>query len=100
MMGPRRLTRKGPFFMSKRLLATLLLVDLLAVSSKLDAQQGKVPGHGFVGSWRLRKAERIDGAVPVLIPNPQGLIVFDSAGHTVEIVTQISRKLFVSNRPT
>ena len=86
--------------MSKCLLTALLLGHLISFSLKLEAQQGKTPGHGFVGSWRLRRAERIDGATPVAIPNPQGLIVFDSAGHTVEIITQLGRKPFASNRPT
>jgi len=86
--------------MSKCLVAALLLGHLLWFNSKLGAQQGKTPGHGFVGSWRLRRAERIDGATPAAIPNPQGLIVFDSAGHTVEIISQLGRKPFASNRPT
>src|SRR5579872_3441189 len=85
--------------MSKHLLAALL-IGSLSFSLKLDAQQGRTPGHGFVGSWRLRSTERIDGAAAVAIPNPQGLIVFDSAGHTVEVITQLNRKPFASNRTT
>jgi hypothetical protein len=86
--------------MSNYLIAALLLGHLFVSSPSLKAQQGRTAGHGLVGSWRLRGAERIDGATSVAIPNPQGLIVFDSAGHTVEVITQLGRKPFASNRPT
>ena len=86
--------------MSRPLSAALVLGQLLSFALILQAQQGRTPGHGFVGSWRLRRAERIDGAVPVVLRNPEGLIIFDSAGHTVEIITQLGRKLFAANRPT
>jgi len=83
----------------KILSGTLLLGLLFWFNPNLEAQRARNPGKGFVGSWRLRRAERIDGTIPVPIPSPQGLIIFDSAGHTAEIITQGGRKPF-SNRPT
>jgi Lipocalin-like domain len=85
----------------KPLYFVLLLAEITSFSPTLQAQEGKIPGHGFVGSWRLRRTERIDGSTPVSVPNAQGMIVFDSAGHVIEIVTEGYRKPFaVLNRPT
>jgi hypothetical protein len=87
--------------MLKGLCISVLLAEIVSFSPRLQAQQSKTPGHGFVGSWRLRGTERIDGTAPVAIPNPQGLIIFDSAGHVVELITQGYRKPFATtNRPT
>jgi hypothetical protein len=54
-----------------------------------------------VGSWTLVGAARVDGPTPVPSPQPRGLIIFDSAGHVVEIVTRAGRRPYaVANRPT
>jgi hypothetical protein len=86
--------------MLKHLSLAVLVSQLISFSPTLYAQRGKTPGHGFVGSWRLMKAERIDGDSPVSTPSPQGMIIFDSAGHTVEIITRAGRTPFASSRPT
>lgn len=87
--------------MLKRSLFLVVIALFLCSIPFIHAQQRKTPGQGFVGSWRLRKTERIDGSAPVSLSNPQGLIIFDSAGHVAEIITRGNRKTYaIPNRPT
>jgi hypothetical protein len=88
--------------MSKLTLALALVVTIVGVCPSARAQRPtSATERGLVGSWILVKAERVDGATPVPLPNPRGLIVFDSAGHVLEIVTQGGRQTYaVTNRPT
>ncbi|HEY7441509.1 MAG TPA: lipocalin-like domain-containing protein [Vicinamibacterales bacterium] len=82
--------------MSRTWLATSLVIGLLTAGQFTGAQS--VPG--LVGSWALLNAERIDEAAPLPLANARGLIIMDSAGHVVEVVTRGRRQPYVKNQPT
>jgi len=51
-----------------------------------------IPGD-LVSSWTLASVERgVTGEKPERIPNPRGLLIFDSAGHVFEFFTTASRQ--------
>lgn len=83
--------------MLKRSLAVALAVSCFCVSSSSLAQSPTAMS-GLVGTWTLLNAERVDEAAPVT--NARGLIIFDSAGHVIEIVTRGRRQPYASTQPT
>jgi hypothetical protein len=74
---------------------------VLTFYPSVRAQQATAGARGLVGSWMLTADERVDGSTPAPVRNPRGLIIFDSAGHVIEIITRAGRKPFVvANQPT
>jgi len=64
---------------------TLLL--LLIGTRDLWGQSPQNTNHGLVGTWTLVSVEqRVDSDKPVKVPGARGLLVFDSAGHMLEVV--------------
>jgi hypothetical protein len=87
--------------MSKRWLLVALVAGGFAVLPSARAQQpAGALARGLVGSWMLTRAERLDGAAPTPIQNPHGVIIFDSAGHVVEVDTRGGRQPYAANQPT
>ena len=83
--------------MVKRWLSVALVASCFCVSPSTRAQSPTtVPG--LVGSWTILNAERVDEGAPV--PNARGLLIFDSAGHVVEVVTRGRRLPYAENPPT
>jgi len=73
---------------------------LLWVIQSPSAQQPATPdARDLVGTWTLASAQRV-GAEAVAIPNPRGLLIYDAAGHALEIVTRGGRTQYASNQPT
>lgn len=55
----------------------------------------------LVGTWTLARAENIEGSNATAIRDPRGVIIFDSAAHIFEAVTQDYRPPFaIVNQPT
>ena len=87
--------------MRLKLLVPLSCLWLVAAWSPSAQAPPKPTGASLVGTWVLISAERLDGAQgPSTIPNPRGLLVFDSAGHALEIVTRAGRRPYAANQPT
>jgi len=77
------------------------IVATVSVYPSAQARRTNAGAQGLVGSWMLVAAARVDGPAPVPSPQPRGLIIFDAAGHVVEIITRAGRRPFaVANRPT
>ena len=83
--------------MLKRSLGVALVVSCFGASQSPFAQSPTTV-RGLVGSWALLNAERVDDGAPVT--NARGLIVFDSAGHVVEVVSRGRRQPYAKNPPT
>jgi hypothetical protein len=91
--------------MIARSIAPMVSVGLLAwviQSSAPAAQQAAKPdARDLVGTWTLASAQRLGaGAEPAAVPNPRGLLIYDAAGHALEIVTRSGRALYAANQPT
>ena len=87
--------------MLKRWIGLAWIVAAASVCLAAQSQQAKTGAQGLVGSWMLIAAERLDGAAPAPMPQPRGLIISDSTGHIIEIITRAGRKPYaVPNRPT
>jgi hypothetical protein len=87
--------------MLKRCLLVVLVVCGFGAYTSTRAQQpASTSARGLVGSWMLTRAERLDGPAPTAIQNPHGLIIFDSAGHVVEVNTRGGRQPYAANQPT
>lgn len=83
--------------MSKVRMLVLVGAMIVTVGYAPAAQQ---PSSSLAGSWTLDSAERIEGERSSAIELPAGLIVFDTAGHVVEIVSQRRRQVYAANQPT
>ena len=47
--------------------------------------------RGLVGTWTLvSMQQRVDSNQPVTVADARGLIVFDSAGHAIEVITRLT----------
>jgi hypothetical protein len=57
-------------------------------------------GRTLVGTWMLVSAEQMNGSSETPVRNPRGLLVFDAAGHALEIVTRSGRQPYAANQPT
>ena len=69
----------------------LFALAIVASSAAPDAQQtrGATDAVGLVGTWTLLMTEQgVDGAQPVRVQTPRGLLVFDAAGHVFETITR------------
>jgi hypothetical protein len=56
--------------------------------------------RGLVSTWLLAEAQRTDERTSVPGPTPRGMIVFDAAGHVLEIVARAGRPLYTGNQPS
>lgn len=87
--------------MRKIVLALALLAAMLAFYPATPLQQ---PTHAavpeLVGTWTLARAEHVEGSTATPIRDPRGVIIFDSAAHVFEVVTQDYRPPFAANPPT
>jgi hypothetical protein len=67
----------------------LLLFLLLIGGSSVQAQLAQNSNRTLVGTWTLVSVEqRIDSDKPVAVPSARGLLVFDNAGHMLELVNR------------
>src|SRR5689334_18370661 len=77
--------RSSTAMKSTALRVTLLL--LLIGTRHLWSQSPQNTNHGLVGTWTLVSVEqRVDSDKPVKVPGARGLLVFDNAGHMLEVV--------------
>src|SRR5215208_3462320 len=93
----------GDTEMTGRSMIPIAAVGLLLWAMQSPAaQQTATPDAGdLVGTWTLASAQRIGaGSEATPIPNPRGLLIYDAAGHALEIVTRSGRALYASNQPT
>ena len=73
----------------RRIAGTVLLFLLFSGSRGWGAQSPPNGAHGLVGTWTLVSVEqRVDSNKPAAVPSARGLLVFDSAGHMLEVVTR------------
>jgi hypothetical protein len=73
--------------------ALLGVVLLLSGSGLVATRQAPadVP-RSLVGTWRLVSHERAEGTQPLaIVPNPVGILIQDSRGNVIEIVTRAGR---------
>jgi hypothetical protein len=76
------------------------LVVALALSVVEQRPKAQTAAHGLVGTWVLDEAQRTDVAEATPLQAPRGLIIFDAAGHVIEIVSHGRRQIYVANQPT
>ena len=68
-----------------------IVLAVVAVVTGASAQ-GTAPDRLLVGTWTLVSTEEgVDGAEPVRVANPRGLLVLDAAGWAFEAVTRDNR---------
>jgi hypothetical protein len=88
--APMRAAESG---MLMRTLILFVAIALLALGSDPLARQAPqvAADPELLGSWTLESVEqRVGTAESSRIANPRGLLVFDSAGHMLEVVTRAS----------
>jgi hypothetical protein len=79
--------------MLMRTLILFVAIALLALGTDPLARQAPqvAPDPELLGSWTLESVEqRVGTAQSSRIANPRGLLVFDSAGHMLEVVARAS----------
>jgi hypothetical protein len=104
-MRARRLCVSGVFLMAViglRLAPAVRENVALAVAQSSDVQRPvSASGSNLIGTWTLISAERLDGASgPATIPSPRGMLVFDAAGHALEVITRGNRPIYAAGQPT
>jgi hypothetical protein len=62
-------------------------------------REGSPSARDLIGTWILLGVDRPD-ATPSALPNPRGLLVFDGAGHSLEITTRAGRTPYAGGQPT
>jgi hypothetical protein len=68
----------------------LAVIAIVAATHVLLAQ--RAVDSGLIGTWTLVSTEEgVDGAEPVRVANPRGLLVLDAAGWAFEAVTRDNR---------
>ncbi|MBI3046808.1 MAG: lipocalin-like domain-containing protein [Acidobacteria bacterium] len=75
-------------------LISLGVALLGAVGSLVTAagQTGTGDANPLAGTWRLVSLQRADPAQPLVpVDNPAGILIQDTAGHVIEIMTQAGR---------
>lgn len=64
-------------------------------------QSGGGGARDLVGTWTLAAVQvPTAGGSLSSVPNPRGLLVYDAAGHALEIVTRSGRALYAAPQPT
>jgi Lipocalin-like domain len=89
--------------MMKRFIPCMLIVAAISVAPSLRAQRPAAPAAGgLVGTWTLASVDQhvANASETARVPNPRGLLVFDAAGHALEIVTRAGRAPYAANQPT
>ena len=98
--------------MTRRLMTTILALGLLlwmtpspvaqrsAATERETLTTARGTSADLVGTWTLVSTERLGAGSPSAVPNPRGLLVFDAAGHALEIVTRGGRAQYAANPPT
>jgi hypothetical protein len=76
------------------------MVVALALAMVDQTPQAQTAPRGLVGTWVLDDAQRSEGAAPASLQAPRGLIIFDGAGHVIEIVSYGRRQIYEANQPT
>ena len=78
----------------------VVAVALVCLPPIASAQRGGSPtARDLIGTWILLAVDRPD-ATPSAVPNPRGLLVFDGAGHALEIATRAGRTPYAGGQPT
>ena len=57
-------------------------------------------GTNLVGTWTLTSVERPSASGPSSGANPRGILIFDAAGHALEIVTRAGRRPYAAAQAT
>ena len=85
-----------------RMLRPVLMGALLAIASTGLSEELPVKSKELVGTWELVSQEQQQGAGQswVALPNPRGLLIHDSIGHALEIVTQGGRQAYKQTTPS
>lgn len=66
-----------------------LVLAVLAVSGADSGAQSPSAALDLVGTWTLAIVEQnVESGTPARVQNPRGLLVFDAAGHVIEVVTR------------
>lgn len=88
--------------MPSRSIAVAVFVGLLAMAPWSSAQPPARAGmRDLVGTWTLASVQRLNaGGEPTAVPNPRGLLVYDAAGHALEIVTRGNRAPYAAGQAT
>ena len=89
--------------MTGRSMVPIASVGLLLwmIQSPAAQQTAKPDARDLVGTWTLASAQRVGaGSEATPIPNPRGLLIYDAAGHALEIVTRGGRAQYAANQPT
>jgi hypothetical protein len=89
--------------MRRRGLCVAAVFAAFWITQSAEAQRSTAPRPAdLVGTWTLASTEQhvenASGAVRVA--NPRGLLIFDAAGHALEIVTRAGRAAYAANQPT
>jgi lipocalin-like protein len=56
--------------------------------------------RGLVGTWTLTSVEKPGASGSATVPNPRGVLIFDAAGHALEIVTRAGRRPYAAAQAT
>jgi len=88
--------------MPRRSITLIVAITLIWVTQSMSAQRpGSSTIRDLVGTWTLVSVERPGtGSGPSSVPNPRGLLVYDAAGHALEIVTRGGRAPYAAGQPT
>src|SRR5436309_7547472 len=83
------------------MMALIVSVGVLSLVQVPSAQRlAKATAQDLVGTWTLVSVERLGGGTPTAVPNPRGLLIYDAAGHAIEIVTRGGRAPYAAGQPT
>jgi hypothetical protein len=87
--------------MSRRSNALAISLVCCWLGSLASAQQpSATTSRDLVGTWTLVSTERLSGGSPSAVANPRGLLIYDRAGHVLEIVTHGGRAPYTGGQPT
>ena len=89
--------------MKQRSATGILILGVLCVAQSLGAQRPATPAAAsLVGTWTLVSVDQhvANASETSRVPNPRGLLVYDAAGHALEIVTRGGRAPYAANQPT
>jgi len=77
----------------RRVAVVCVVVLVLWAARYPVAQEPASTAGDLVSTWTLISVERgVAGEKPERIPNPRGLLIFDSVGHAFEFFTTASRQ--------
>src|SRR5262245_9310047 len=87
--------------MSTRYAMLATMLGAVWLSHGAAAQRAAAP-TGLIGTWTLLSTEQHveSGSTPTRVTNPRGLLIYDSAGHALEIVTHAGRAPYAANQAT